>query len=609
MYETDRQDKDLYKEVDFSVYDYAQRNTISYDSEYALEYFGNNISYKKCWEMVDKIAALLSETGVKCGDNVAVISPMLPEVVYSFYAINKIGATFFAIDPRTNAERIIEFLRITNVQVVIMLDQAYVKLLDACEKLYLKKIYVISVSDSMPFVVRTLYKAKLTQKINKFTKIITENGYRLDDFKSWENFEKISNLRQREYCEHNKLEIVKSLFYCCETLPCFVRLYDALNVIEDMQTLVKVNKDGIATLTLTSGTTGTPKMVPTKNRSYNVKVRDYSNTTMPIEVGDRILSMPPFILYGEVFMHMAFCRGVQNVLIPDITMYEYSDLIFKKKVSHAVGVPSQMLSMTENKRFKKTPPRFLKTVSVGGTRMLLEHEQRINEALKPLNIKVTQGYSMSELTPSSFTNTPGHIKEGSVGQALGDTKIWIFNSDTNLPVEARCEGEIYIASETQFDGYFENDFETQKVIILYDGMKLIRTGDRGYIDEDGYLFIKGRSKEMVIRPDGHNVFPSELEDIVTSHPDVEDCAVVGVPFPNYDAPTGEYPKAHITIKKGKIIDEAQLIEELKILCANKLPERDVPMYYEIHKEIPLTPVMKPDKMKLREMDKIKYMNK
>ncbi len=147
-------------------------------------------------------------------------------------------------------------------------------------------------------------------------------------------------------------------------------------------TSVYHHKDISATLTLTSGTTGYPKLVPTFDKSYNIKVRDYDNSTMPIVEGDTMLGMPPFILYGEVFMHMAYVRGIQNIIVPNLNAIPFDELVLKKNPNHIISVPSQIhfafavSSKLQNKQLK------VKTVSVGGNQMLKEQELATNQTLK-----------------------------------------------------------------------------------------------------------------------------------------------------------------------------------------------------------------------------------
>ena len=609
--------------VENSIYNYAMENTMNFKKEKAFEYFGNNISYQDSRYNIEIMAKIFKNYGAKKGDIIAVISPLFPEVVDSFYGINKNGAVFFPIDPRTNPSRIKEFLNLAEVRQAVMLDQAFLKVDQIIDNTKLEKVTVISATNSMNFILGKLFrfdqakKTKTYQKLKEEIKCMNKEGLNdelfvkrmIEEYEAKEKYGTLTNVEKKlvrnlKIYQDLKLVALKNAYHCLKTHEGYIDLKDAKKEAESISSFEAVYDEKIpATLTLTSGTTGKPKVVPTLNRSFNVKVRDYyTDTTMPIEAGDKMLSMPPFILYGETFMHMAYCRGVQNVIIPDITASPYGDVVLKKKINHLVGVPSQMLCFDEDKRLD-TPPKFIKSVSVGGTKMLVEHERKINKHLEKIGVKVTQGYSMSELTPASFTNMPGFVKEQSIGRTIGDTKALIIDEKTNSILGTHQKGELYVHSETQFDGYYKNEETTKGMFTYFNGLKYVKTGDYAYYDEDGYYFILGRRKEMIIRPDGHNIFPREIEEIISTHKAVRDCAVVGVPYPNYEDPQGEYPRAHVVLY-DEYKDKVDEIEhELKQLCSENLPERDVAYDYRFEDELPLTPVLKTDKIALWEKNK------
>ncbi len=613
-----------YINVDQSVYDYAKEATLNYNNQfYAYEYFGKNISYPKAKEEIENAAKIFKYNGAKKGDVIAVISPLFPEVVASFYGVSKNGATFFPIDPRTNPSRIQDFLNLAEVRQAVMLDQAFGKVDKIIDKTKLEHVTVISPMTSMKFLLGKIFhfdQLKKTKEYYKLKEKIDEvnNSNDLDEFvvkklldeyMEKEKYQTLSS-KEKKIVKHLKTYealkdvALKNLYYTKESHEGYIDWNEMKKMTKNVEDFSSIyDKDIPASITLTSGTTGKPKAVPTTSRSYNVKVRDYYyDTTMPIEAKDKMLSMPPFIMYGETFMHMAYCRGVQNVVIPDITAYKYGDVVLKKKINHLVGVPSQMLCFDEDKRLD-TPPKYIKSVSVGGTKMLLSHERKINAHLEKIGLKVTQGYSLSELTPASYTNMPGFIKEQSVGKAIGDTKGLILDKDTEEILGPNKIGLLYVNSETQFDGYYKNEEASKDMFKTIDNIKYVNTGDYAYYDEDGYYFIADRAKEMIIRPDGHNVFPSEIEELISTHYAVKDCAVVGVPYPNYEEPQGEYPKAHVVLDDLYKNKTEQLEFELRKLCNENLPERDVAYFYKFDDQLPLTPVLKVDKIKLREMDK------
>jgi len=148
-------------------------------------------------------------------------------------------------------------------------------------------------------------------------------------------------------------------------------------------------------------------------------------------------------------------------------------------------------------------------------------------------------------------------------------------------------------------GYYKDKEKTAEVQIKHsDGLIWTHTKDRGYMNEDGVLFPSGRIKRMIIRPDGHNVWPMEMEKIIKKHPLVENCCVVGIP--SNTTTQGEFPMAIVVLKEDCQLTPDVVEEQLRELCLTYLPERDVPYEYTFEKELPLTGVGKVDFVKVQE---------
>ena len=160
-------------------------------------------------------------------------------------------------------------------------------------------------------------------------------------------------------------------------------------------------------------------------------------------------------------------------------------------------------------------------------------------------------------------------------------------------------GEICLTGPTLIDGYWQNEEENRRVFKFENGVRWIHTGDHGYMDEDGVVFFSDRVKRIIVRSDGHNVWPSDSERIIEKHPCIENCCVVGVP--DVDAGQGEIVTAFIVIKRDCNKTEGQIIEELKNDCLKGLPMRDVPQQYFVRNELPLSGVGKVDYRALEEM--------
>ena len=149
--------------------------------------------------------------------------------------------------------------------------------------------------------------------------------------------------------------------------------------------------------------------------------------------------------------------------------------------------------------------------------------------------------------------------------------------------------------------YYGNLEETNKVQKIHsDGRLWTHTKDRGYIDENGILYINGRTKNMIIRPDGHNVWPLEMENVILSHDKVQDCCVVGIPCST--SIHGELPRAVVVLKKEYANEKDKIEKELRTLCSSMLPERDVPITYSFRDSLPLTDVGKINSFEVQKME-------
>ena len=183
-------------------------------------------------------------------------------------------------------------------------------------------------------------------------------------------------------------------------------------------------------------------------------------------------------------------------------------------------------------------------------------------------------------------------KIGSVGTPLVKNNFKIIDPENGKELGYNEVGEICLSGPTLINGYWNNEEENKKDFRIEDGIRWIHTGDRGYIDEDGVVFFNDRVKRIIVRSDGHNVWPSESERIIEKHPCIESCCVVGTK--DLEAGQGCIVTAFIVIKKDvdKTLD--QIIDELKADCLKNLPSRDVPLQYFVRDELPLSSVGKKD---------------
>jgi long-chain acyl-CoA synthetase len=190
-----------------------------------------------------------------------------------------------------------------------------------------------------------------------------------------------------------------------------------------------------------------------------------------------------------------------------------------------------------------------------------------------------EGYGLTEASPVVSVNPPGENRAGSVGRPLHNVEVKIADGD-GRGLKAGEEGEICVKGVCVMKGYYNREEDTRRIL---DGQGWLKTGDYGTLDGDGYLYVTGRKKEMMIIG-GENVFPKEIEDVLMGHPDVFEAAVIGI----QDASRGEAPKAFVVPRKGCTI----VPEELRSFCKDKIVGFKIPKIYEICSELPHGPTGK-----------------
>ena len=207
---------------------------------------------------------------------------------------------------------------------------------------------------------------------------------------------------------------------------------------------------------------------------------------------------------------------------------------------------------------------------------------------------------MTEVSSAATAAAGFNNKPGSVGLPLANTLVSVFEpgTDKELPIGQR--GELCISGPGTMKGYYNKPDETAMILRKHpDGRVWVHTGDIGYMDEDGYVFLDSRIKRLIIRHDGFKIFPSMIENVISQHPAVHQCSVVGCV--DKDHVQGRLPFVYVVLtqevspKKKK-----QIMTELRQMCAEKLPEYVQPVAYKFLSEMPLTPAAKFDYRKLEQ---------
>ena len=512
----------------------------------AIHYYGKDITFRELFAMIDSAAGAFTALGVKRGDMVSFLSVATPETIASLYALNKMGATVNTIDPRMDVESIKRMIKSSGSKILLTIDVAFPKVKKIIDDIDQDKIVVVSPATSLPFIKKVAMKMASKTKIEYTNKIL-----------AWNTF--IENGR---------------------------------NTIAEEAPYVG---DAVVAITYTGGTTGFPKGVMLTNDSMNAVVINFMYCGLEYSHGDRFLGIIPiFSSYGMVCgMHMPLCLSMELVPIPKFVPAMIGKLVKQFHPQHMVSTPAFYEILMNSKEVKGRDLSFLITLGSGGDTMNGGLEEKLSQFMTEHNIKypLAQGYGMSELSAAASFCVNKIYKPGSVGIPSLTTTVSIFDPETGEELGYNEEGEICVTGPSMMKGYFNAPEETANVMRLHDDGKVwIHSGDVGFIDSDGFLFIKGRIKRMITRFDGHKVFPVNLEASVSKRPDVRNCAVIGIR--DMERSQGHYPMVLVEFAEG--VDTDTACREIYKFCDETVEERGKPVAVIAVDEIPLTGMGKND---------------
>ena len=516
----------------------------------AIYYYGTKITIKKLIQRIDECADAFAALGVKQGDTVSMLSASTPESIVALYALNKIGATLNAIDPRLDKKGIARMIKGSGSKVLIVIEMAYPKVAAIFSDIKQEHIIVQSAATSLPFAKKVALKIATKSQV----------PYGKGGVIHWDTF----------------IEGAKN----------------------GMAIEAPYIGDATVAITYTGGTTGFPKGVMLTNDSINAVAYNFRHAGIIHEDGQRFLGiMPIFSSYGLVCgIHMPLTMGTELALIPRFYPLKMGEYVKKYKPEHMIATPAFYEILINSDEMKNFDLSFVLTLGSGGDSMNAGLEVKMQEFMDTHGIRypLAQGYGMSEVSAAATFCVNDRYKKGSVGIPCIATTIGIFDPETGEELGYGESGEVCITGSTMMKGYFNNKAETDHVMRKHaDGKIWIHSGDIGYIDEDGFVFIQGRVKRMITRFDGHKVFPITIESFIAEHELVHSCSVIAVD--DRERMQGQYPMAVIELVAGVDVSHRDAIcREIYNLCQEHLEERGKPVAVVCVNEIPLTGVGKND---------------
>lgn len=529
-----------------TIYEYIWLKNKDHLDDIALIFFGKKITYKKLFENIDRTANAFKAIGVKENDVVTLMMLNQPEMVYAFYALNKIGATTCVVNVLSSSKELVHYLSEGKSKYFIALDIFFDKAYEAAKEYGVKNLIYVPMYESLGMVKKAMYRMKIKKPKYEDTFVL-----------SWSNFVKNASK-----------DPIESAAYM----------------------------DGKCTVIgHTGGTTGVPKGIMLTDKAINAILSQYSYKFIYSRQDTFLNMIVPFAVYGLVInLHLPLVVGVTVILIPKVDAATTDQLLQKHKPNHVASIPGYWNAIAESK--EKYDWSWLKTAAAGGAGMTAELEQKLNAVFAEGGAKIhfMNGYGMSEVGSTACSQTHDCAEIGSVGIPLAQNVVAAFDTDTMEEKRYGELGEICILSPSMMLRYVENEEETNAVMKRHeDGNIWIHTGDIGYVNENGSVFIKGRIKRIYITQRNgaiSKIFPDRIERTICTHPDVAECCAVC--FSTDD--DAYLPVAHIILHADCKLTEKNVEQQLIAICKKELPEYAHPVAYKFRKEFPLTAVGKID---------------
>lgn len=528
-----------------TIYEYLWENNKDHLDDIAIIYFNRKITYGELFRNIDKTASALVAIGVKQGEIVTIAMPSIPEALYAFYALNKLGAVANMIHPLAGEQEICHYLNEVESKVCVMFTGTYEIVKDALSKTSVKTSVVVSPAQSLSPVLKCLYKLKA-----KDAKI--KNSA---DLMGWSAF------------------IQKGKGVKAE----------------------KVKKDchEMALISHTGGTTGEPKGVMLTDYNINALIWQISCGLKYDRQESNMAVLPPFVNYSLVNGMLApLAFGFKVILIPDYKANLFGEYAKKYKPNHLMAsIPPYYEAMLEDKELKQMDLSFLWHIYYGGDKMDSVKEQQVNEFLLSRGAKypLAKGLGSTEMVSAAIVTYESCNKLDSVGIPLVKITCKIIDPETCEERSYNQQGEICMTGPTLMTGYYKNESATNEVVKIHaEGQRWLHTGDLGYITEDGIVYVTGRIKRIIMtKGDDGNVtklFPDRIEKELSKHPAVGLCCVVGVD----DEVRIHYPKAFVVLNDGYNGSD-ELTNDIRAFCKDKLPGYMIPDEIEYLSDLPRTP--------------------
>jgi len=530
---------------DKTLIDYLADLSHAHGDRSAVLFKGASVSYGVLETQSDAFAAAVASLGVRPGDRVALLLPNCPQFMIAQFGVWKAGGVVVALNPIYSERELEAALESTGAVLAIALTPFYARVKAVQRRTRLRGVIATSIKEYLPPALRLLFTVFKEKKDGHRITIAAEDMWFQD----------------------------------------LLRTHRA-----SPKTGVKVRPDDRAVILSSGGTTGTPKGVVGLHRHYVAagrQLHEWTKAALNQWTDTIMLPLPLFHVYANVGVQpLAFVAGAPVSIVPNPR--DLDDLlktIRQVKPAFFNGIPTLYTAILNHPDVQngKVDLRSIKLCFCGSSALMAETKRRFEDAT---GARIVEGYSLTEGMMACCVNpVKGKNKIGSIGLPLPDVDVRIVDTeDGERDLPSGEVGELIMRAPQYFAEYWNNPEETAITLRTHGpGGPWVHSGDLAYMDDEGYLFIVDRKKDM-LKTSGYQVWPREIEEVLASHPAVMEVSVAGVPDPL----KGEVPKAWVILRSGQSATES----ELRAHCRERLAPYKVPVQVEFRKELPKTMVGK-----------------
>jgi long-chain acyl-CoA synthetase len=540
-------DVDWYQQFSaMPMHQMLEASAAKYAGKICTNFLGKTLTYREVGALVERTAAGLQALGVRKGTKVGLFMPNCPTFIVYYFATLKAGGTVVNYNPLYTVEELTFQVKDSDTELMVTLD---LKLLfDKVEALMragpLKKAVVASFTALLPAAKSVLFKL----------------------------------FKGKELAHPEKSAVVRNIIRDADLLAGGGRF---------LQPAIDPHTD-VAVLQYTGGTTGTPKGAMLTHANISINCQQGAAWATNLARGEeRALAALPFfhVFAMTAVMNFAIKEGAELVIMPRFVLADALKLIDKVKPTVMPGVPTMFIAMLNHPKLGSYDLSSLKYCVSGGAALLVDVKERFE---KLTGCKVVEGYGLSEASPSVTCNPlEGPVKSGSVGQPLPGTVVSLRDlADPTKEVPLGERGEICVKGPQVMKGYWKRPDETAAQFVG----DFLRTGDVATMDDEGFIFIVDRIKDIIICS-GYNVYPRRVEEAIQEHPAVAEVTVIGIP----DDYRGEAPKAFVKLNSGMQATADDIRRHLEA----KLSRIEMPAEIEFRAELPKTMIGKLSKKELK----------